>query len=69
MGLILKLGVALSLRLKPKIGGLGGVTRNLASPCLEDPSAAAGAGAVRGQDAPCSGHLPSSPAESILWPE
>ena len=43
--------------------------RNLASPCLEGPSAASGAGAARGQGAPCSDRLPSSPAESILWPE
>lgn len=69
MGLTLKLrlGVEVSLEAKPGSWGLGG-PGNPTSPCLAGPSAAAGAGAARGQDGPCSGHLPSSPAGSILWP-
>lgn len=67
---MVRLGAAISLESKPGIfRDLEERPRNPASPCLEGPSAAVGAGAVRGQDGPCSGHLLSSPAESILWPE
>lgn len=70
MGLGLSLGVGMSFESKP--GGFGDLEerpQSLVSPFLEGPSAAAGAGAARAQDAPCSGRLLSSPAENILWPE
>lgn len=48
--------------------GTGKAAQIPASPGREGPTAAAGAAAAWAQGAPCSGHLPSSPAGSIPWP-
>lgn len=60
------------MNLESEPGGFGDLEKRPQSPIspfLEGASIAAGAGAARDQDAPCSGRLQSSPAENILWPE